>query len=269
MSASAEPERIASSPNLPALSRVPEIGRVPPGSPTQQRLQEIWETEPGWRGWLSTVDHKTHRSALHRDGVRFPADGRRRGARHAAPACAAERYAADARTIQPAVHDARRDDDFPVRAAGALGIFELPVATHPRARATWHFRGSMRCHIGCSCSPGLFLYASFPLGQAPNAGWFNYVAALRSRVQHRARTSTSTRSAWCCSAFRRRSARSTSSSRWLRMRAPGMSHRPGAGAGVGHADRVGGNLLAVPSVSLAFFMLWLDRQRRHAFLRRR
>ncbi|WP_200828999.1 cbb3-type cytochrome c oxidase subunit I, partial [Caballeronia choica] len=59
MSAPAEPERIASSPRPPALSRVPEIGRVPPGSPTQLRLQKIWETEPGWRGWLSTVDHKS------------------------------------------------------------------------------------------------------------------------------------------------------------------------------------------------------------------
>ena len=42
-----------------ALSRVPEIGRVPHGFRREQRLHEIWETEPGWRGWLSTVDHKS------------------------------------------------------------------------------------------------------------------------------------------------------------------------------------------------------------------
>src|SRR5690348_3835650 len=24
-----------------------------------ERLAEIWETRPGWRGWFSTVDHKT------------------------------------------------------------------------------------------------------------------------------------------------------------------------------------------------------------------
>jgi cytochrome c oxidase subunit 1/cytochrome c oxidase subunit I+III len=59
MSAPAEPERDATPPRPLALSRVPEIGRVTPGGPTQLRLQKIWESEPGWRGWLSTVDHKS------------------------------------------------------------------------------------------------------------------------------------------------------------------------------------------------------------------
>ena len=40
------------------LARRPEIGRMPQGSPREQRLRELWESEPGWRGWLSTVDHK-------------------------------------------------------------------------------------------------------------------------------------------------------------------------------------------------------------------
>ena len=29
--------------------------------------------------------------------------------------------------------------------------------------------------LGISASPGIFLYCSFPLGKAPNDGWFNYV----------------------------------------------------------------------------------------------
>ncbi len=59
MSAPVKTDHEANSPSTPALSRVPEIGRVAHGSPTQLRLQEIWEAKPGWRGWLSTVDHKT------------------------------------------------------------------------------------------------------------------------------------------------------------------------------------------------------------------
>src|SRR3954470_109609 len=36
-----------------------ERGHVLPGSAAEKRLLEIWEAAPGWRGWFSTVDHKT------------------------------------------------------------------------------------------------------------------------------------------------------------------------------------------------------------------
>lgn len=45
--------------SLPALTRTPRRGRVEPGSEQEKRLREIWESRPGWRGWFSTVDHKT------------------------------------------------------------------------------------------------------------------------------------------------------------------------------------------------------------------
>lgn len=41
------------------LARIPQRGRVALGSVEEKRLREIWEAPPGWRGWLSTVDHKT------------------------------------------------------------------------------------------------------------------------------------------------------------------------------------------------------------------
>src|ERR1700761_1457825 len=41
------------------LERTPQYGRVAPGSAEEKRLREIWSAPPGWRGWLSTVDHKT------------------------------------------------------------------------------------------------------------------------------------------------------------------------------------------------------------------
>ena len=39
--------------------QIPEMGRAPVGSDAERRLTKIWEASPGWRGWLSTVDHKT------------------------------------------------------------------------------------------------------------------------------------------------------------------------------------------------------------------
>src|ERR1700755_51385 len=41
---------------MPPALRAPEIGED--SEPLRARLNAIWETEPGWRGWLSTVDHK-------------------------------------------------------------------------------------------------------------------------------------------------------------------------------------------------------------------
>src|SRR5438445_4824193 len=40
------------------LIRLPEVGRAPVGSEIEAKLAKTWESAPGWRGWLSTVDHK-------------------------------------------------------------------------------------------------------------------------------------------------------------------------------------------------------------------
>ena len=42
-----------------ALTRIPEIGCVPAGSQDERRLRQIWETPPGLRGWIASVDHKS------------------------------------------------------------------------------------------------------------------------------------------------------------------------------------------------------------------
>jgi cytochrome c oxidase subunit I+III len=46
-------------PDPPPLARLLRVGRVAPGSEEAERLRQIWEARPGWRGWFSTVDHKT------------------------------------------------------------------------------------------------------------------------------------------------------------------------------------------------------------------
>jgi len=48
----------AESPPDLTLTRVPEVGSAPIGSAAEIHLVHLWESAPGWRGWLSTVDHK-------------------------------------------------------------------------------------------------------------------------------------------------------------------------------------------------------------------
>ena len=41
------------------LYRLAEIGTAAPGSAAEKKLAAIWEGAPGWRGWFTSVDHKT------------------------------------------------------------------------------------------------------------------------------------------------------------------------------------------------------------------
>ena len=106
---------------------------------------------------------------------------------------------------------------------------------------------------------GVFLYVSFPLGQAPNAGWFNYVPyasllynpgpnidvyALGMIFLGLSTTVGSVN--FVVSLFR--------------TRAPGMSINRVPVLVWGTLTASIGNLLAVPAVSLAFLLLWFDRQ---------
>ena len=106
---------------------------------------------------------------------------------------------------------------------------------------------------------GLFIYSSLLAAAAPNDGWFNYVPyALREynpgpNLDFYALgmiflgISTTVGSANFVVTF-------------LRMRAPGMSLNLVPILTWGTTTVSVGNLLAVPSVSLAFFLLWTDRQ---------
>lgn len=106
---------------------------------------------------------------------------------------------------------------------------------------------------------GLFMYASLLVGAAPNDGWFNYVPyALRPynpgpNMDFYALgmiflgLSTTVGSVNFVVTF-------------LRMRAPGMTIDRVPILTWGTVTISVGNLLAIPSVSLAFFLLWMDRQ---------
>jgi cytochrome c oxidase subunit 1/cytochrome c oxidase subunit I+III len=106
---------------------------------------------------------------------------------------------------------------------------------------------------------GLFIYASFLVGAVPNDGWFNYVPYALTKYNPGMNMdfyalgmvflgiSTTVGSAnFIVTVFR--------------TRCPGMSINRLPMMGWGTLTASAANLVVVPSVSLAFFLLWLDRQ---------
>ena len=58
--------------------------------------------------------------------------------------------------------------------AGAVGVLQLSVAADARL-ARHGVSAPERASYWIFLFAGIFLYTSFPMGEAPNAGWFNYV----------------------------------------------------------------------------------------------
>lgn len=241
-----------------ALTRVPLRGRVILGSAGERRLREIWEAPPGWRGWLSTVDHKTIGLRYLVTAFVFLLMGgvealimRLQLARPNATVLTPEQY----------------NQLFTMHGVTMIFLYALPVLSgfsnylwplvlgsrdmaFPRLNALsyWLFLFA-----------GLFLYASFPTGQAPDAGWFNY--APLSGLEYSTGPNIDV---YALGMVLLGISTTVGSMNFvvtlLRMRAPGMSLDRMPVLVWGTLTASGGNLLAVPSVSLAFFLLWMDRR---------
>ncbi len=106
---------------------------------------------------------------------------------------------------------------------------------------------------------GLFLYASFLWGAAPNDGWFNYVP-YASREFNPGPNMDFYALGLIFLGLSTTVGAVNFMVTMFRMRAPGMSMNRVPIMVWGTLTASAGNLLAVPAVSLAFFLLWLDRQ---------
>jgi cytochrome c oxidase subunit 1/cytochrome c oxidase subunit I+III len=105
---------------------------------------------------------------------------------------------------------------------------------------------------------GLFIYAGFAIGAGPNDGWFNYVPYAARAYNNGPNIdmyalgmillgiSTTVGSINFVVTF-------------LRMRAPGMSVNRVPILAWGTLTASAANIFAIPAVSLAFFLLWMDR----------
>jgi len=106
---------------------------------------------------------------------------------------------------------------------------------------------------------GIFLYVSFSLGSAPDDGWFNYVP-----YSARAFNPGINIDVYALGMVLLGISTTVGAINFivtlLRLRAPGMSINRVPILIWGTLTASVGNLFAVPAVSLAFFMLWMDRQ---------
>ena len=227
-------------------------------SPERRKLLGIWETAPGLYGWLASVDHKTI-------GIRY--------------LCTAffflviggiEALVMRAQLAQPDLKLLSPDaynQLFSMHGTTMMFLYALPMLSgfsnylwplmlgsrdmaFPRLNALsyWVF-----------LLAGVFLYVSFPMGQAPNGGWFGYVP--NTNLQYDPGINMDVFSLGLI--FLGISTVVGSANfivTLLRCRAPGMSVNRLPIIVWGTFTASAANLLAVPAVSLACAMLWLDRR---------
>ncbi|MGZ5006714.1 MAG: cytochrome c oxidase subunit I [Methylobacter sp.] len=223
-----------------------------------EHLQKLWETPSGLHGWLTTVDHKTIGIRYLVTSFAFLLLGGLE-----ALAMRVQLAHADQHVLTPEQYN----QVFTMHGITMIFLYALPVLSgfsnylwplllgsrdmaFPRLNAFsyWVYLFS-----------GLFIYASFLAGNGPDSGWFNYVPYTSrdynpgSGIDFYALgmilfgISTTVGSInFIVTAFR--------------TRAPGMSLNRLPIIIWGTLTASVGNLFAVPAVSLAFLMLWMDRQ---------
>ncbi len=238
-------------------SRVPRLVALAEHDP-RARLEAMFEGEGGITGWFSTVDHKVI------------------GIRYIVTAFAflilggLEALIMRVQLAQPngkLLTPEQYDQLFTMHGLSMIFLYASPVLTgfsnylwplmlgsrdmaFPRLNAFsyWVF-----------IAAGLFIYAGFITGNGPDDGWFNYVPYASAKYSPGVNIdiyalglillgiSTTAGAANFVVTF-------------LRTRAPGMSINRVPILVWGTLTASVANLLAVPSVSLAFFLLWMDRR---------
>jgi len=239
------------------LKRVPDI--VEAGYDTQEahRLEAIWKTAPGIRGWFSTVDHKEIGRRYLITAFLFLLIG------------GVEALVMRLQLAGPGKHlltPEQYNQLFTMHGMTMIFLYALPILSgfsnflwplligsrdmaFPRLNAFsyWVFLFS-----------GLFLYASFLTGRTPDAGWFNYVPYTNRQYDPGLGIDI-----YALGMVLLGISTTVGAINFivtvLRMKAPGMAINRVPIIIWGTLTASVGNLFAVPAVSLAFFLLWMDR----------
>jgi cytochrome c oxidase subunit I len=238
------------------VERTPRIAAETPA--LGREFEEIWKTEPGLRGWLSTVDHKEI-------GIRYIITAFVFLILGGLEALVMRIQLA--RPDQHLMSPEQYNQLFSTHGMTMIFLYALPILSgfsnylwplilgsrdmaFPRLNALsyWIYVAS-----------GIFMYVGFAMGAGPNDGWFNYVPYAERQFNPGLNEdfyslgmiflgiSTTVGAANFVVTF-------------VRTRAPGMSINRVPIMTWGTLTASGANLLVVPSVSLAFFLLWMDRQ---------
>jgi len=238
-------------------SRDPVLARTSESFPGP-RLEQIWRTKPGLIGWLGSVDHKEIGRRYIATAFVFLILGGLE-----ALVMRAQLAGPEERLLTPEQYDQL----FTMHGVSMIFLYASPILSgfsnylwplllgsrdmaFPRLNALSYW---------IYLAAGLFIYAGFVTGHAPNAGWFDYVPYAARAYDPGINIdvyalglillgmSTTVGAANLVVTF-------------LRTRAPGMSINRVPILIWGTLTASVANLLVVPAVSLAFFLLWMDRQ---------
>lgn len=236
--------------------RTPRIGAVTPA--LRERLEAIWETKPGLYGWFASVDHKSI-------GLRYIVTAFILLAIGGIEALVIRLQLAgpDLHLLTPEQYNQL----FSTHGMTMIFLYASPILSgfsnflwplilgsrdmaFPRLNALsyWIYLGA-----------ALFMYAGFLVGAGPNDGWFNYVP-----YAERAFNPGMNQDFYALGMILLGISTTVGAANFvvtlLRNRAPGMSINRLPILAWGTMTASVANLVVVPAVSLAFFLLWLDRQ---------
>ena len=238
--------------------REPDVAGLEGRTSLAEKLKRIWETAPGISGWISTVDHKEI-------GIRYLIT-----AFAFLIAGGIEALIFRVQLAQPEqrlLTPEQYNELFSMHGITMIFLYAGPILSGfsnylwplllgardmalPRLNAFSYWVYVLA---------GLFIYASFLVGAAPNDGWFNYVPYASKEFNPGPNMDF-----YALGLIFLGLSTTVGSINFMvtmfRMRAPGMSINRVPIMVWGTLTASVGNLLAVPAVSLAFFLLWLDRQ---------
>jgi cytochrome c oxidase subunit I len=235
--------------------RTPRIG--PDSVPHAARLMELWESAPGLKGFLTSVDHKEIGIKYIVTAFVFLAVG---GIE--ALVMRLQLAGPDLRLLSPE----RYDELFSTHGMTMIFLYAGPILSgfsnylwplllgsrdmaFPRLNAFgyWTFLAS-----------GVFMYVGFLTGNGPNDGWFNYVPyAARDYNAGLNEDFYSLGMVFLGISVTAGAVNFIVTA--MRTRAPGMSINRLPVMIWGTLTANVANLLVVPAVSLAFTLLWMDR----------
>ena len=238
------------------IERRPEIATA--NAAERARLQAIWETRPGLAGFLSTVDHKDI-------GIRYIFTAFVFLILGGVEALIMRIQLA--RPEQSLLTPEQYNQLFSMHGMTMIFLYALPILSgfsnylwplllgardmaFPRLNAFSYW---------IYVAAGIFMYAGFAIGAGPNDGWFNYVP-LASRQYNPGMNMDFYALGMIFLGISTSVGAANFIVTLMRTRAPGMSINRLPILIWGTLTASAANILVVPAVSLAFFLLWMDRQ---------
>src|SRR5665213_1956109 len=242
---------------LAGYERTPTVTTAGRDSALAGKLQRMWETPPGIAGWISSVDHKQIGIRYIITAFAFLIIG------------GVEALIFRLQLAGPNLHlltPEQYDQLFTMHGMTMIFLYAGPVLSGfsnylwplllgARDMALPRLNALSYWIYLCA---GIFLYIAFAFGFGPNDGWFNYVP-----VAARAYDGGPNIDFYSLGMILLGLSTTVGAINFvvtfLRLRAPGMSINRVPILAWGTLTASAANIFAIPAVSLAFFLLWMDR----------